>query len=746
MNMERTMYGQHATKRTEWPAILALAAAALLVALLISWSTARTDAVSIQRQEELVSRVLDQSVVKLIREQESVTLKDNWVRFYQRHIASVTDIGALNGNQGPFLHRYFGHDESYLLNDSDVAFYAMRDGRRVQPRAFASVRAAATPLIAEVRAKTRAWGGRPVPGESPGAYDITVVNGHPVILSVKPVMSPTGLAARPPGREAVQISVLRLDGRFLRTLSENYLFRGARFSWSDDRRPNESVRPFVSRSTGRVIGYFVWQPFAPGSAVLTDIVPVLLLTLLLVGGVIWLLMRHIRRGTLQLQANEAQAKHLAFHDVLTGLPNRALFNDRLDSALATARRHPGRNAALLYLDLDRFKQVNDTLGHPAGDELIREMARRLSAVVRETDTVARLGGDEFAIIQTDVRSKTDTARLCQRILQTVHQPFHLVGSQMFVGVSIGVAVAPDDALDRVELTRKADIALYHAKSQGRGRHAIFRETMDATIQVRQRMEHDLRAALVAGNQFEVHYQPLFSAETKEVSGAEALVRWNHPTKGMMSPSTFIPIAEETRLIEPLGEWVLSQALAAAADWPIPTISVNISGVQLRNPLFAKRVREILGRTGFDPRRLELEITETSFVESAGECERNIDALREMGVRIALDDFGTGYSSFAHLRSFHVDRVKIDRSFVIGIESLAGSPIIQAIADLAKAAGMKITAEGVETDAQSEYLCLVGCDELQGFLLSRPIPRDQIDLMFGLVRKTGRGEAEISLAA
>jgi diguanylate cyclase (GGDEF)-like protein len=712
--------------------VTALLAAAALVTLLLMWSSSRVDSVSITRQEQLVSHILDNNVAKLINEQQSVTLKDNWVRLLQKPVVAREDIARVNGNIGPFLHKYHGHDESYLLAVDDRPIYAMRDGERVRPEVFESVRQAAQPLVNELRAKTRLLAGAPLPDGSPGAHDITIVNGHPAILSLKPVISPSGEVRQTPGREPIQISVLRLDGDFLQRMQKDYLFQGARFSWSGERGSEESVRPFVSSRTNTVIGYFVWRPYGPGSMVMKDMIPPLVLTLLLVAGITLLLIVRIKRSTAKLQASEAQARHLAFHDVLTGLPNRALFEDRLDRALAAGRRQPDQKVALLYLDVDRFKKVNDTLGHPAGDELIRELSRRLSRVVRESDTVARLGGDEFAIIQTGVSSKRDSQLLCTRILASVEGAFDIVGSQVHVGLSIGVARAAVDGHDRTELARKADIALYHAKNEGRGRYAIFTELMDESVQIRQGLEQDLRVALRQGDQLQVYYQPLYDAESKAIAGTEALVRWDHPKQGLLCPAAFIPIAEESGLIEPLGEWVLRTACAAAASWPDQSLAVNVSVVQLRNPAFGWQVLSILRTAGLQPSRLELEITETAFLESFEQCEVNLKVLRAAGVRIALDDFGTGYSSFSLLRDYQVDRLKIDRSFTSGIDiASAGSAIIQAIINLARSSGLKVTAEGVETAEQSRFLSAAGCDELQGYLMSRPITLGEMDAMLGV---------------
>jgi diguanylate cyclase (GGDEF)-like protein len=510
----------------------------------------------------------------------------------------------------------------------------------------------------------------------------------------------------------------------------------ARFSRVDDARDNEAAKPLKSARSSSAIGYFIWQPFSPGSLVMRDMIAPLLLTLALMAGMVWFLLGRIRRSTAALKASEAQSKHLAFHDVLTGLPNRALLDDRLDRALAAARRFPEQQCALLCLDLDRFKAVNDTLGHPAGDCLLRDVAARLSAAVRETDSVARMGGDEFAIIQAGRPSKEDVEALCKRLVDSLGQPFNIMGTQVFVGISIGVARSGIDGYDRAELARRGDIALYHAKAEGRGRYDC--------IQIRQGLERDLRAALDAGDQLRVYYQPLYDLACQTVLGLEALVRWQHPTHGLMLPVTFIAMAEETGLIARLGDWVLEQACREGVRWPIGTMAVNVSAVQLRNPQFVQNVLDILQTTGFDPSRLELEITETAFLESFGQHESNVRRLRAAGIRIALDDFGTGYSSLSHLRKFNVDRIKIDRSFVAGIGGQSGSSeIIAAIIGLARSLGLQTTAEGVETAEQRQFLFTAGCDTMQGFLLSPALPPHQIPRVLGI---TGPGRTRPPLAA
>jgi len=364
--------------------------------------------------------------------------------------------------------------------------------------------------------------------------------------------------------------------------------------------------------------------------------------------------------------------------------------------------------------------------------LIRELAGRLTGLVRSSDCVARLGGDEFAILLCGVASTGDVSGLCERILKSVAHPFELLGNAAFVGVSIGVAIAPESGVDRAEVMRKADIALYRAKFEGRNRFRIFSEEMDHFVQRRQRIEAELREAIDAGNQLKVVFQPIYANGTGTLNSVEALLRWNHPKHGLVPPGIFIPIAEESGLIHAIGDWVLRQSCLAAKRWPVQHIAVNVSPIQFRSPLFAEKVLDTLRETGLDPSRLELEVTESVLLDSAETAMDTFNTLRGAGVRIALDDFGTGYSSLTYLQKFPVDRIKIDRSFVHNLDAnTASHAIVQAIVDLARAMHVRVTAEGVETTAQRDALQRIGCDDLQGFLLSVPLDPEDIDVLFGM---------------
>jgi diguanylate cyclase (GGDEF)-like protein len=444
----------------------------------------------------------------------------------------------------------------------------------------------------------------------------------------------------------------------------------------------------------------------------------------------------LERRSRMLRERDDRMKFMALHDGLTGLSNRVAFAQSLDAALSSVRAE--QSLALLYLDLDHFKEVNDTLGHPVGDELIRQFAARLMDLANPSCTICRLGGDEFTIIMPHITTIDEAEGLAAAIVDRVRQPFQVEGNSIFIGVTIGIAIAPFHGVDRNEITRKADIALYHAKSTGRSRYAVYGEDMDALLHTKRAMERDLRHALESGNELEVHYQPLFNVGSSRVAGVEALLRWKHPKNGWVSPELFIPLAEERGLIEKLGEFVLRQVCSAAANWRDLTVSVNVSAIELRNTAYAAKVAAVLLHHGMQPHRLELELTESALVDATGNCSANIDALRALGVKIALDDFGTGFSTLDRLRDLNVDRIKIDRSFIRGFGREGGDEsIVRTIVELARLRGLKTTAEGVESIDQQDALIQMGCDDLQGFLFSRAVPARELDRLLRAARDHSR---------
>ena len=418
---------------------------------------------------------------------------------------------------------------------------------------------------------------------------------------------------------------------------------------------------------------------------------------------------------------EARITHMAHHDAMTGLANRVLFRERLDEALARARAEDG-SLAVHFIDLDFFKDVNDALGHPIGDALLRRAAERLRSCIRENDTVSRLGGDEFAIIQDGVKDPAHMGALATRIVEVIGEPFHLDGQDVVVSASVGIATAPHDAADPDSLLKYADMALYAAKTDGRRTFRFFEPDMDARLHARRALEIDLRAAFVR-EEFELYYQPTLDLASEAVIGFEALLRWNHPERGLVSPGEFIPLAETVGLIIPLGEWVLRQACTEAAGWAGDiAVSVNLSPAQFKNGDIVRTVIQALAASGLAARRLELEITETVLLQENENNLATLHQLRGLGVRIALDDFGTGYSSLSYLRTFPFDRIKIDGSFVKELPNNTECvSIVRAVIGLAKGLDMATTAEGVETLAQFEHLRADGCTNGQGYLFGRPRP-------------------------
>ncbi|HEX7854186.1 MAG TPA: EAL domain-containing protein [Sphingobium sp.] len=427
-----------------------------------------------------------------------------------------------------------------------------------------------------------------------------------------------------------------------------------------------------------------------------------------------------------MRKSQAEVARLARFDSLTGLANRVQMQAMLEQALGGSSGHQG-DCTLFLLDLDRFKAVNDTMGHPVGDALLRQVAQRLTRAVGNVATVGRLGGDEFQIILPAIVDRGELAKLAERIIHGVSQPYVIEGTQVVIGVSVGIAVAPFDGIDRDTLTRNADLALYEAKDAGRGIWRFYAKEMHADAEDRRRLEQDLRHAISTGG-LHVEYQPVVTTATEKISGFETLVRWTHPERGPISPSLFIPIAEEAGLISQIGEWVLRTACLDAVHWPEDTrVAVNVSPIQFANPIFPTLVMHTLAKSGISPDRLELEITEGVFLSEGTNTEAMFAQLKALGVRLALDDFGTGYSALHYLRTAPFDKIKIDQSFVRGaaIKGSRNGAIVKAIVSLAEALQMETTAEGAETIDELELIRSLGCSHVQGFVYGRPVANEVV---------------------
>ncbi|WP_196260047.1 putative bifunctional diguanylate cyclase/phosphodiesterase [Pelagibacterium limicola] len=714
-------HSAHFAQRVALPALTSVALLAALVGMLLIWAGREADEVSVARQTALANVVVGKLRETIAHDQESVTVWDDAVLRVQEEDATEW----IEYNLGRWMHTYFGHDGAYVLDPADHLIYQYSVD---ESASYLDTERRAAPLVADLRQRLREGDDTGLSDRilSQGASDITVVSGRPALVSVKPIVSDTGDIEQVTGAEYLHIAVRFLDGDFLDTLAGDYLFEAVRFGWDEPVSDSDVALP-LRANAGEPVGYLIWKPYRPGAEVIAKVGPVATVVAAAVFSLILGLLFVLNLRSRKLAERDARMRHLAHHDPLTDLPNRALFDERLETALK--ERSPGSAVAVLYLDLDHFKQVNDTLGHPIGDAVIVEFTARLGTLIGPGDTLARLGGDEFTIVMPALATEEAVTYLSDRIIDAVRHPFNIEGQQVFVGVTIGIALAPRDGQTRTDLCRKADIALYHAKGAGRGRYAIFGPEMDAMLQARREMERDLRLALQSNDQLEVHYQPLVSAASQKMIGVEALLRWRHPISGWLPPDQFIPIAEESGLIEAVGDFVLREVCKAARRWPNLSIAMNVSAIELRNPAFAAKVAARVLEAGVDPGRLELELTESALTDVHGIADQNIRALRTLGVRIALDDFGTGFSSLSRLQTLELDRIKIDRSFIDGVGRTNGDEaIVHAIVEMARARGLKTTAEGVETLEQSSKLMVIGCDELQGFLYSRAVPASGIDAL------------------
>jgi len=704
-----------AIRPVAFPTTVIMILLAALIGAVLQFSTSATDAIAFARQNQRVHVAIEESVRRVRIDQEASTYWDDAL-VRTRHVP--LDLEWIDNNLGVWFHTYYHIDEVYLLDARDRPIYAMQNGRRVPLASFGHVAGPALRLAHDLRATLakKRLTGSDVGERTVGASAMAIVDGRPAFVSLKPFLSETGNIRQPRGSEYFHLAVRYLDRSFLSNMSEAYSIDGPRFSTS----PVAAASYPLLDPAGRTLGYISWTPFEPGKQVAERVVPVLSVALLVVGVLIGLLLLRIRRSRTELEASRADAEQLAFHDTLTGLPNRALFEDRLK--LALSRREA--RIALLLLDLDRFKHVNDTLGHPAGDALICQFGERLTSLTRSSDTIARLGGDEFAII-VEGAMLADVERLAMRILEVVKLPFEICGAQAHVGASIGMAVAAGQGTNPLELVRKADIALYAAKDGGRNAYVLFSPEMDERVKLRRTVEQDLRHAVNTGSGLVLHYQPQVSRDGAIV-GVEALLRWKHPERGLIPPSEFVPIAEETGLMVPLGEWVLREACRASRRWPDLFMAVNLSPVQFRAPDFIGTLMRIVRETRADPLKIQLEVTERVLLDDDDAAGPILEKLREAGFKIVLDDFGTGYSSLAYLRRFHVDKIKIDGSFVQHLADQSDSGIIvTAVLALGWAMGLTVAAEGVETAEQCNFLDRAGCKEMQGHYFSPAVSGDRI---------------------
>ncbi len=701
---------------------LALAAVLAVVILIISLAllAASVDARARKRERSVVATELAHAIADL---QDRVGTDANWnpavlnldnrfdPKWAQQNLTSATGADVTN--------------RLVLVIDAANTIMFARD--HAQPLAqadLAQARASVTGLVAQLRNREAA---NHTAGADTGraatdwvtGHAIVLLHAHPVLFVASLVAPDSAAAALHHPRAPILLYGSDMRATVLPSLAGRLLLNHAAIETGAVRPPRIGL-PLTS-ADGQYLGALSWDPERPGSNLMLGALPALLIIVSALAGAILIAYRQGIRGARALRASEAKAYQLAFHDGLTGLPNRTLFNDRIEQAVSHASRHGG-SIAVLMIDMDRFKLVNDTFGHPAGDELIKEVARRLAAICRAEDTCARLGGDEFVIL-TLAGAAADAASLADRLSRAFSEPVQLGTTLVYTAASIGISLGRDGEISATDLVRQADLALYKAKDQARCSYRFFEIEMDHALQNRRGIENDLRAALRDGT-LEVAYQ--LQVDGDRPTGVEALARWNHPQRGPISPGFFVPLAEECGLIDTLGTFVLTHALSNCWRWKGLTTAVNISTAQFRLPHFLANLQALLAAAQVDPSAFELEITETVLMVDDGQLHETLAALRTMGFRLVLDDFGTGYSSLSYLGRFPIDKIKIDRSFISGLSTdEAALPIVRAIIALAEALGLAVIAEGVETDAQRSALAALGCTAVQGQLTGHPGPASAI---------------------
>lgn len=687
----------------------------------------RFDDMSARREQQVISNGITNRVTEVAQMVLAQVVWDDAVR----NLDNKFDKEWTRQNIGAYLHQSSGFHTSFVLDAKDRPIFAAHDGKPGDVD-YAHYTADAAPLVASIRAMERSR--RAVSGTSAAANlsapiqlgALARVNGQIEVITASLVQPDFGSAHIAGSKAPIVIATMQINDAFLRGFARRYLLGGLRMVSDARAMPEDRAYIRLQNGRGQLVATLSWTPTRPGQEVLKTLGPPILAVMVVLAVATLVLLRRGRRMTEGLIASEARASHLAYYDALTGYPNRVLFFDRLGQALNQLRRNEGI-VAVHAIDLDRFKEINDTFGHHAGDELIFQAAKRLAGTCRVTETFARLSGDEFAIVQT-CADVAGAARLADRLIEAMQQPFDLGSGRVYAGCSIGVTIVTDSTLEPGETLRQADLALYRAKEAGKGQFAFFEDDMDTAVRLRRELEHDLREA-ISRNELSLAYQPQVSNKGV-MTGVEALIRWNHPKRGPIAPSFFIPIAEQSGLIMQIGMFALRNAFEDGKRWRDIKIAVNVSATQLRLKTFVPEVKALVSETGINPAQYELEITEGILLGDDPETQQRLAELRAMGFSLALDDFGTGYSSLSYLQRYPIDKIKIDRSFInnLGVEDEANA-LVGAIVKLARALKLSVIAEGVETSDQLAHLSALGCSDVQGYLFSKPIDAGSIDTMY-----------------
>jgi diguanylate cyclase len=700
--------------------IVAVAIVCIVVAVLSS--AQRADVVAVDHEKQLFSRAITNYGERVLREVESVASSEGAIQ----NIRRVFDPEWAKQRVGAWLETYFDHDYIFIFDRKDDLAFSMVGHRPADTKWFASARPGLISVIDYMRGRDPnlkdAFRLNETTVAKGGTHRQTAVirrlTGRPAIVAAVAVGPADGIPASLDNVAPIIMSVKFIDDSALASIETQLRLTNLRKIEQDPVPPGDLVYD-VSGPDGNAIARFAWTPKQPGAEIVHNVVPFIAVAITGFALLAAFVLRYMRRTAAAIAAGESRLRHLAMHDPLCGLPNRIFFSERLEAVIEEVRGGTAP-AAVFYIDLDHFKDVNDTLGHHVGDELIRNVTLRLSHTLRGGDLVARLGGDEFAVISSIAGDSEEMMGLAQRIIAAICAPYIINSQNIIIGASIGIAVIDDKCGTATDIMRYADMALYRAKNEGRNRACIYDAAMDADLSSRKLLESDLREA-IDNDRLQLVYQPVVNKSGETVIGVEALCRWTHPTRGEIPPSEFIAIAEHSGLIIELGNWVLRRACIDGKAWPDLMVAVNVSSLQFRRIDFVEVVERILHETRFDPGRLELELTESVLLGNVDTAEVAMLRLKALGVRLALDDFGTGYSSLLYLRRFPFDKLKIDRSFVLSIEKAAdAAAIVHAIVSLGRGLGMKVTAEGVETADQQLFLRAAGVHSMQGFRFGRPV--------------------------
>jgi diguanylate cyclase (GGDEF)-like protein len=705
--------------------IVAVAILCIVVAVLSS--AQRADEVAIEQEKQLFARAIDNFGQGVLREVKSVATSAAALN----NIRVKFDPIWANQSVGLWLETYFEHDYVLIFDAHDKLIYSQAGHKPVDATWLATARPELMSVVNYMRGRETTVRNAvrltapdsTAGGAHPQAAVIRQVLGQTAVVAAAAVAPAKGIAPELDVDAPIIMSVKYIDHDVLAAIATQLQLTNLRQIGKEAVAPGDLAYD-LRRGQDDEIAHFAWTPNQPGAEVVNSVIPFIAVALAGFALLAAFVLRYMRRTAAAIAAGESRLRHLAMHDPLCGLPNRIFFGERLEAVIEEVRAGSSP-AAVFYIDLDHFKDVNDTLGHHIGDELIRNVTLRLSHTLRGDDLVARLGGDEFAVISSIGADNTRTMAVAQRIISALCTPYAISRHNIVIGASIGIAVIDRNCGAAADIMRYADMALYRAKNEGRNRACIYDAAMDADLSSRKLLEADLRDA-IEHDHLQLLYQPIVNKSGETVVGVEALCRWTHPVRGEISPSEFIGAAEHSGLIIDLGAWVLRRACIEGKSWPGLTVAVNVSPLQFRRPDFFDLVERTLADTNFDPARLELELTESVLLGNVDTAEAAMLRLKALGVRLALDDFGTGYSSLLYLRRFPFDKLKIDRSFVLSIEKAAdAAAIVHAVVSLGRGLGMKVTAEGVETADQQLFLRAAGVHSMQGYRFGKAVTAAEI---------------------